>query len=213
MIGVTLSSPRFRKLAVEAQARFEEATGLPSHLVSVPTERNYLAKLELHRSFKGQTVVYFDADLWFIQKCDLSSFDNQEEILGVKDPGIYDKTHFPYHDCKTLGLDVERYFNTGLIIWNDRHKHVFEKAREIYAATKGRLKDFGEQSVVNAAAQRTSKVRLISNSFNYMPFAEINKLAGMQTIRKPLTVHGAGYGPEIKLEAMHFLSKQYQIRS
>ena len=198
MIGVTLTSPGFRKLAVEAQQRFEEATGLPSILVSVPSEKNYLAKLELHRFFKGQTVVYFDADLWFLNKCDLSEFDDQKEFLGVRDPGIYDTSHFPYHDCQTLGMDVEQYFNTGLFIWNDRHKHVFENAAAIFKKEQGRLKDFGEQSVINAAVQRHSKVRLISNSFNYMPFAEEHRLSGMTVHKKPLTIHGAGYGPEIK---------------
>lgn len=223
MIGVTLSSPGFETLAEEARKRFQKHTGLQCFVVHTTKDHNYLAKLELANFFE-QTVVWFDADLWFIQDCDLSCFDDREEFFAVRDPGIYDTSHFPHHDSKVLDIDVEKYFNTGFYIWNSRHNHVFAEAAKIMVENgrkridlNGKLEDFGEQSSINAAVQRHSKLELLSNSFNYMPFAEVHKLQAMEVMRNPLTIHAAGYGngePDFeagtdKLSALRYFETLY----
>lgn len=210
MIGVTISSPKFRHLAVEAQKRFEEATGLPSVLVSTPVEKNYLLKFELFDMLKGQTVVFFDSDLWFIQKCDLSVFNECEEFLAVQDPGIAEESCFPIHDSKVLGIDIQTYFNSGFMIWNDRHEEVFRQAPTIYHKFKKQLFDFGEQSVLNAAVSKFANLRLISHSFNYTPVAEFHNSKTMKPIEMPLTIHAAGYVPEQKFEALNYFVLKYQ---
>lgn len=211
MIGVTLTSPRFASLAFEAQERFEASTGLPSICVRTPVEKNYLVKLELARMFKGQTVVYFDADLWFIKKADLSIFEDKEAFLAARDPGIYDKSHFPMHDSRNMGLDLERYFNSGFFIWNDRHKPLFERATQIYRQNKATLKDFGEQSVLNAAAQEYGSVELVSNTYNYMPFAEQEKLEAMEIVKSPNTIHAAGFSSTNKKRALEYYENHYKF--
>ena len=218
MTGVTLASPNFASLAWEASRRFQEFTGLPCTVIRTTEERNYAQKLDLAEKF-DETVVWFDADLWFIRKCDLTQFDACPEILGVRDPGIHDLSHFPFHDCRTLKLDVLQYFNTGLFIWDSRNKHhlaAFKEARGILASygnalTVGKLKDFGEQSALNAGAQRKAKVRLISNSFNYIPFGEFEGLRGMVPRFDPATVHAAGYtyDDDLKLKALQYFAAKY----
>lgn len=209
MIGVTICSPKFRHLAQLAQQHFEEATGLPSVLFSTPVEKNYLAKFELHTMFKGQTVVYFDADLWFLRKVDLSHFDQREEFLAVLDPGVYNPLHFPSPDCKTLGIESNQYFNSGLFIWNDRHKPIFAEALNIYRKEFRRLGDFGEQSVLNAAVQRLGKVGLISNTFNYTPHGEKDKDACMEPQENPATAHAAGIPLPDKLQALQYYKAKF----
>lgn len=211
MIGVTLASTEFAPLAYMAQDRFERATGLQSVLFRTPVEKNYLAKLELARMFKGQTVVYFDADLWFIRKTDLSCFEDLESFIAVKDPGIYDPSHFPQHDSRLLGLALEKYFNSGFLVWNDRHKPIFETALSLYQQHKEKIKDFGEQSCLNAAAQKHGSIELISNTFNYMPFAKTEKLSGMDHVENPIAIHGAGFSASNKREALERYENHYKF--
>lgn len=212
MIGVTICSPEFSELARIAADKFTKHTGLASVVLLTQQGKNYIAKFELHTMFNGQTVVYFDADLWFINDCDLSGFDDQDRFLAVKDAGVYEDDHFPKHDCNVLDLDIDSYFNAGFFIWNDRHKEVFESAAQIYEARKNYLKDFGEQSCLNAAVQSMSKVGLISNSFNYIPFAEKHNMRAMEYLRNPLTIHAAGYGLENKMQALLGLEAKYKLK-
>lgn len=208
MIGVTLASPGFAELAEEARKRFMRHTGLQCVVVHTKSEKNYAAKLELPRMF-NQTVVWFDADLWFIRDADLSQFDDREEFFGVRDPGIHDPDHFPFHDCQTLDLDLLKYFNTGFFIWNNRHQEAFKTAQRVMKSHAGKLRDFGEQSALNAGVQKHCKLALLSNTYNYMPFAEINHLRAMERLEKPHTIHAAGYGGELKASSLPFFEAKY----
>lgn len=186
-------------------------TGLNCVVVHTKDEANYSAKLELPSMF-SQTVVYFDADLWFIRPVDLSHYNERTEFFAVRDPGIHDPAHFPFHDAKTLKMDLMRYFNSGFYIWNSRHREAFQEARVIMKDFKGKLKDFGEQSALNAGIQRKGMVRLISNTFNYIPFAELAGLQALEPRRAPCTVHAAGYGGDLKLGALRYFEAHYTGR-
>lgn len=208
MIGVTLSSPGFEELAEEARKRFMKHTGLQCVVVHTRTPQNYAAKLELPSMF-NQTVVWFDADLWFVRDVDLSEFDEREEFLAVLDPGIHDLDHFPLHDSRTLGLDHLRYFNSGFFIWNSRHRAAFDEARRVMAVDIRKLKDFGEQSALNAGVQRKCKLTLLPSTLNYMPFAELHNMRGLVKQHSPATIHAAGYGTEHKLDALRYYAARY----
>jgi lipopolysaccharide biosynthesis glycosyltransferase len=208
MIGVTLSSPGFEELAEESRKRFMRHTGLQCVVVHTRTPQNYAAKLELPRMF-NQTVVWFDADLWFVRDVDLSEFDDQPEFFAVLDPGIHDLDHFPLHDSRTLNLDHLKYFNSGFFIWNSRHHAAFEEARRVMANDIRKLKDFGEQSALNAGVQRTCKLKLLSSTLNYMPFAELHNMRGLVRQTEPATIHAAGYGTEHKLPALQYYEARY----
>lgn len=208
MIGVTLSSPGFELLAEEARKRFMRHTGLQCVVVHTLTPQNYAAKLELPSMF-NQTVVWFDADLWFIRDVDLREFNEREEFFAVLDPGIHDLSHFPLHDSRLLGLDHLKYFNSGFFIWNSRHRLIFDEARRVMATEVHRLKDFGEQSALNAGVQRRGKIELLPSTYNYMPFAELHNMRGLVKQRTPFTVHAAGYGTEHKLAALQYYEAKY----
>ena len=215
MIGVTLASPETAHLATEAVARFTAFTGKTAVTVTTPSGGNYAAKFELASMFRGQTVVFFDADLWFNRPCDLSPLDDQEEFLAVRDPGIYATQHFPAFDSAYLGIDVKKYFNSGFFVWNDRHRHVFAEGEKLFAEHFDNLKDFGEQSCLNAAAQKFSKVRLISNKWNYLPVAARDKEQSgdlsdaMELQTEPWAVHAAGYPPHAKEAALKYYSAHF----
>jgi hypothetical protein len=208
MIGAILSSPCYADMANEAAKRFTQHTGLDVIILHTNNELNYERKLDLVNFAHNQTIVMFDADLWFIRDTDLSELDNLETIAGVVDPGRFDKSHFPIHDSKLLGMKNNVYINTGLVIFNERHIRAFYIAVEIMQQYRYRLKDFGEQSALNYGFQNTSGVTLINPSYNYMPFAE-NEIEGYPKLTKPATIHAAGYAPDKKIEALNYLSKKY----
>lgn len=208
MIGVTLSSPGYDELAEEARKRFMRHTGLQCVVVHTNSNQNYLAKLELPGMFR-QTVVFFDADLWFIRDADLSEFNDQEEFLAAVDPGIHDFHNFPLPDSRALKLDHLKYFNSGFFIWNSRHHVAFEVARKIMATEKHKLKDFGEQSSLNAGVQRNCKLKLISNTYNYLPIAERNNARGFVKHLSPVAIHAAGFFTDQKIAALRYYEAHY----
>ena len=211
MLGVTLSSPGFEQLAEEARKRFMRHTGLQCVVVHTQAAKNYEVKLELPKMF-NESVVWFDADLWFVRDVDLAEFDDQEEFLAVLDPGIHDFNHFPLHDSKILKINHLKYFNSGFFVWNSRHHRAFEEARKVMLLDKAKLKDFGEQSSLNAGVQRTCKLKLLSSTYNYMPFAELHHLRGLVRQVQPLTIHAAGYAAEHKLAALQYHEAHYSGR-
>jgi hypothetical protein len=67
MIGITVATPGWRALAVEAAARWTRFTGLPAQIVEAADRRAVRdAKLSLHGA-----CWFFDADLWFVRMCEL----------------------------------------------------------------------------------------------------------------------------------------------
>jgi len=184
MIGITLSSPSFSKLAEKARERFAKHTGLECFVMHTNEDRNYHYKLNLSKMFNHikETIVFFDADLWFIRDCDLSPFNDREEFFAVADPGREDPYIFPYHDSKVLGIDNTRYFNTGFYIWNQRHIEAFAEARRLLNSHGKAINDFGEQSCLNAGVQKHCKLSLLPNSYNYVP-AAANAAAGFLAAR------------------------------
>jgi hypothetical protein len=208
LIGVTIASSDFEDLAVQAAKRFRLHTKTEKTIiVSTQKEKNYSEKLTLHRLLqKGETFCFFDSDLWFIKDCDLTQFENQKDFIGVHDAGCkpeYAENHFPYQDALTFGIEPQKYFNGGLFIFNHRHVKAFEYARGIMndlIKKNGKkiidgkpLKDFGEQTSLNyAMVKKKIPVRIISQRYNYMPFAVEH--VGAEFIKDPFTIHAAGYG-------------------
>lgn len=213
MIGAILSSGLdgdYSIMAEEARRRFMRHTGLNCVVVHTGNHKNYGVKLEMHSFFgERQTVVMFDADLWFVRDVDLSIYDNREEFLAALDPGRLDSSgfHFPWVDCQSLSIDPNLYFNTGMMIFNSRHREVFRDAKRLMSAIK--LKDFGEQSYINGAVQMKGvPFKALSPSMNFIPFAVREKL-DMPNIDHPNVVHAAGYGGDEKLRSLRVYAEMY----
>ena len=212
MIGVTIASTEFEEMAVQAAQRFRRHTKTEKTIIlSTQREKNYAEKLSIHRFItKDETICFFDSDLWFVRDCDLSSFENRKEFIGVHDAGCkpeFADNHFPYKDAITFGIDPVKYFNGGLFIFNKTHVKAFEYARSIMSEMTingGRkyidgkpLCDFGEQSSLNyAMVKKKVPVRIISARYNYMPFAVQH--VGAEYIEDPFAIHAAGYGADTR---------------
>ena len=222
MVGVTISSPAVRRMADEAAERFSWATGLRTYIRSEPADRCYRAKFDLARDLEG-TVVYFDADLWFLRKFDITRYYDRREFLATLDPGRFEIGHFPLHDSKVMGLDPGRYFNSALMIWNLRHEEAWKEARRISASGKypnlhdpgnpseggTRLRDFGEQSHINAAIQNTgTPFEALPATLNYMPYAA-REMDGYKRLNDPIACHAAGYAIEHKQGFLEFCAHHW----
>jgi hypothetical protein len=210
LIGVTINGGgEFSALAEEARHRFMWATGLNCVVIHTQQPKNYAVKMELLSLF-DQTVVFFDADLWFIQKRDLCEFDDCEEFFGVQDPGGYHKAHFPFWDCQTLGIEVEPYINTGFMIFNQRHKQAMAKGLEMMKDNSIQLKDFGEQSYINGGLQLTkTPIKHLHPEFNYIPLAVSRSDMRMEHLSNPVTIHAAGFLGHQKFDRLRGYALDY----
>ena len=203
MIGVTLTNKAYMPLAIEAGKRFNHFTGLPYVIVNVNDKKPYMSKLRLHTMF-DQTVVFFDADLWFVNKCDLSQLNEKKEFIGVKDI-LETNSEECIHvsDCRVHGINRSLYINTGFYIWNNRHKKIIEEASRLSSVLK--VKDFGEQSYINIALQRSGcDIHFLDRRYNNLAHLEIANQK-----RKEFTsfaIHAAGVSGA--KDKMSFLKKQ-----
>lgn len=208
MIGITICSPNYLKsgIAMESIRRFMKHTGLACQPLFTHNERNYLAKLQLIKSYNS-TIVYFDSDLWFNKDVDLKQFNNKEEFFAVKDCENHPlncsnwEDTFSYQDCKNLNMDTDKYFNGGLMIFNRKyHADVMDDALHHLRTNPNDFADFGEQSALNCAIQRSDvKLELLPVNYNCM----VGGSAELEDICKdPYAVHAAGVPFDRKIEVL-----------
>lgn len=209
MIGALVTDIKYTKMASEAARRFTKHTGLNCITVLSKAEGPHLFREKLALMlFTQQTTVLFDADLWFIRDCDLSEFDDKEAMFGVLDPGRYVKHTAPYKDCMKHNMDVDRYFNSGFVISNMRHKHIFEHAYNMFDDRAIRVEDFGEQSYLNMATQHVHQTFVdLDCAYNYAPIAEHYKM--VPKLKQPYCIHAMGYSREHKEEALAYYMTKY----
>jgi lipopolysaccharide biosynthesis glycosyltransferase len=195
MIGMTIANNGYRDLAWEASKRFRRHTGLSCIVLDLELSREQMFKAKLHayRQAPGQTVVLFDADLWFIDDCNIKRFDDRVEFLACLDPGRHCHGSAPYTDAQRHGLNINLYFNSGMMIFNPRHHVIFERAYEYYEDPNMAVSDFGEQSYLNIALQRLDlPYKELDATYNYSPFGEFHHL-DQPKINWPTAIHAMGY--------------------
>jgi lipopolysaccharide biosynthesis glycosyltransferase len=214
MIGITISSPNYSNsgIAEEARKRFMRHTGLNCFVLHTTHERNYTAKLQLSSIPKKGSVVFFDADLWFMKDVDLSPFDDKEEFIAVKDCDGHPYNcetwpdAFSYKDCKRLGMDTSKYFNGGFMIFNHRHVKIFDDALTHLRTKPEDFSDFGEQSAVNYAVQNSGvELKLLPVNYNTMIGGSIDI---EDLCSDPYAIHAAGVPFEHKLDLLNFIIEQ-----
>ena len=181
MIAVTIATPDYMHLASEQALSMSSHSGLMTHLILIPEarfEEAVAVKLELQRTFRGNTVLFFDADWRAIRPVDvgmLEKLSGAGKFVACQDPGIFDPAAFPAPDCKVFGIERLKYFNSGFWVANfanERHVLAFEKARELYEESKrGRwkeIRDYGEQSYLNAGVQMAGvEIELLPDRWNF----------------------------------------------
>jgi len=215
MIGLTVSTPSYERLTLEARKRFEKATGLRTTVVSASDANGFTAKLEIWRS-RADTL-FFDSDLWVIRETDFSKLP---DWAVVHDPCVFHPESFCFKDCQQPfeegGLLRDRYFNTGLMKVDFRkptNREVFKLASSIAAKVKAgkawKPHDTTDQYYINRAALELGiPVTLLPYSFNYYHKAVEWGVLSF-TPREVRCLHAAGYPLKRKLAALRTQSRVF----
>lgn len=193
MIGVTMFTDSHYELAQEAIRRFKKHTGLSVVGIHLNEKKSnsFLRKLWIC-DYVASSAVFFDSDLWFNEDFDFSQFEGEESVFGVLDPGWNNKDCFVYQDSISHGLNMWKYINTGLFVFNKRHhSHIFELAKKLHKSRK--VNDFGEQTYFNIALQETSSsVVLLEDGLNYF-FKEDPLLIQSTNKETAIAFHAAAF--------------------
>lgn len=177
VIGVTLVSPGYEELAMEAIKRAKFFAGLDTLALFVHSEPAFFRKLDLCKLVGRRKVVFYDADLWFVAPVDFRSLN--PGFWAVQERGAVTPNVFPHMDCAKFSLDACRYVNTGLMCFDlglRRHREVFNVARKLAvdAIKKPGTDTFDrtEQSWLNIAMQQIDvDQQFLPFSYNYFDWS------------------------------------------
>lgn len=204
ILGVTISTPGYQGLAIEAAKRFRKFSGCDTVILESDHKNGFNLKLELHRIFANRDICFFDADLWPIREFDLSPYVNSGAVVGVNDPSSISPASFCYWDSISIGIPFSRYLNTGFLICdfkNRRVRNAFEFARNnINLKKQLNIQDKTEQSVLNLGFKKCKVVK-IPLKWNFWKKAA--DWGHVQNIpRDVINVHAAGYELPMKWDIL-----------
>ena len=214
ILGVTIASPGYFDLANEAAARFRQFSGLDALIITTDRKDSYDMKYALPL-LGTRTLVFFDADLWFIRPIDLTRFANLNGIAAVQDVTRHSfNGTFCLQDAVSLDMPPDRYVNTGFMVINPRVQAVkaaFNLASVLMAQRRaGEIKtlDVTEQSLLNAAFYRSSvDMHFLPDEWNFWPHAWKHKFYDRIPM-EPYCIHAAGVPLAQKSE---FLAKYCSV--
>lgn len=196
LTGCTIITPGYEEVGEEAVRRFQKFTGLPVTVLRLGGRSGHAYKLALPRLAPAWApVVFFDADLWLLRETNFEPFIVPDGIAGVPDPGTADAESFVCHDVAALGLKADQYFNSGLFIADlscERVRGAFDQAAALLDQREALgVKDYGEQSCLNAAVQRAGlPFRAMPAGFNFFMHSVQHGYGAFPPIVHGL--HGAG---------------------
>lgn len=214
ILGVTLATPAFYDLAVEAMKRWTLFTGQAGVILTGPEGPDaHWEKLRIPQMLPDQDICFFDADLWFQRPCRpweiLASAPNC--FHAMPDPGIANKHTFAHADCAAFKLDPDCYFNSGIFLCNtNTAAYAFDEAIKIQhsRAARKKLADFGEQTALNFGVQRTMHFHPLPPEWNVGPWLGI---AGLQPSLpgQPIALHAMGCPAGIKRERLELWERAF----
>lgn len=165
MIAVTIGVGK--RCGEEAEAAAETvrwSTGLETIVLhETPGEPVPAAyKLQLLDLWPGESVLYFDADTRFLQRWDVSRYEEPLFVAALDYPsGCRDG------DCLEFGINPQRYINTGIWIAHPSHRPALQLAYQIFHDAGYYTRFRYEQTAFNAALQRLHvPLHLLPRRFN-----------------------------------------------
>ena len=152
MIAVTIAvGDGYHELAVLAVESCRAMTGLYPVVINDTGDcQPAKFKLRLLEMFRGETVLYFDADARFLRPWNVCEFENLSWPVVVLDW----PTKARDADCAAFEIDPTRYFASGFWIANQRHAAVWTEARQIVESPRYETRFKYEQTALNTAIQR-----------------------------------------------------------
>jgi len=175
---------RYRTMAERAAGSVHRCTGLEPIIVDqVPAGGCVLCyKLTMLERFGG-TILWFDADTYFVRPWDVSRFDGCREIVAVRNP----MGRTVGRDVRRFHLPAESYINTGLFFATAaHHAGVFAEALRIAGENSFHRKTkLCDQTALNVAVQRSHAPLCL------LP-VEFNAVMAYPLPPRPVVLHGAG---------------------
>ena len=214
-------NPDFREIGFRAATLFADHLGIDCDLCLIdardPFEATRAKLSEVLRRTQTHNVLFCDADLWLVRRpADIEVPADIDEgfVCAVADPSPRHPGGFTFHDFNEFGLAHNRAFNTGLFWAGRGSREVFEFAAGWLGDNRAHLKDWGEQTAINAAVQLTrAPFRQLPTAWNWSPIAAKN--GEQPNLTNPLGVHACSYpsqdgaGNRVKLRVLeYFLERQ-----
>lgn len=152
MIGLTIGTGTWYKVAQRAAARMEAMTGIPCKVID-RVDSNLVHpswhKLNLLRDYPGESLFIFDADMWAMKECDLNGY--AQDWCGFAGLAMVPEPVIPRVRLESTlyHIPIGRYCNTGLLIADSRAQPVFAAAKKLHPS----YGSFLEQTGINYCAK------------------------------------------------------------
>lgn len=198
-IGLTIISPSYEKVGKEAVSRFKKHVGIDVKIHECGDDEGFEAKLQLDRIAGRRNVIFFDSDLWFLDKPNLEKSLGHSCLLAVHDSAAFNPHAFPHTDCERFGMPKTEYFNSGLMCLSfsqEKHRQMFSEARRLHRSSKKKSAikpaDWTDQVWLNRARLQVGLpwVRLPTAYNYYLRSSQWGQLPWIP--RKIVGLHGAG---------------------
>ncbi|MGE3805703.1 MAG: hypothetical protein AB7K24_13585 [Gemmataceae bacterium] len=165
LTAVTIvSGQQYRLLAKLSAHLVQRFTGLSPVVIDAGSEGKSCVQRKLSLPFEYRLpILYFDADWFLTAPWDVSAFANLEGPAAVRNrptPCVWVN-----RDIEDLGLDAERYFNTGLLIFGRGSEAACDEA--LHCPPRS---DWGEQTQLNWGIARSGvPLLLLPPQYNVIP--------------------------------------------
>lgn len=189
MLGVTIGVGRCASLAIEAANRCRQFTGFDVVILDEVHQRRYRVSEPHHLKFHlfdilpdADRLLYFDSDLWFVADWSPEQFPS---LSAVRDNEFYEGTQ---RECQRFELELDRYFNSGLLIIDRQHANVLQVAKSLWEQ-QGAASIWRDQTWINLAAKQCGvPVNLLHRAHNTFPIPHDGEAP-------VIGAHGAGIDP------------------
>lgn len=198
-IGLTIISPSYEEVGKQAVERFKKFTGMDVKIHECEDSEGFRSKLNLDKIAGRRDAIFFDSDLWFLDKPNLEKSMGHSCLLAVHDSAAFNQHAFPHTDCERFGIPKTEYFNSGLMCLSftqEKHRSLFSEARSLHKSgqRKRAVKpaDWTDQVWLNRARLNVGLpwVKLPTAYNYYLRASQWGQLPWIP--RKIIGLHGAG---------------------
>ena len=191
MIGATIGTGGWRRTAELAAAAARKHTGLTVRILGdaewEPFRRRYptpvFLKLHLFELLDNEDIFYFDADAIHINPWQPQAYAGSTAISAVLDSFIGDYV-------KWSGVPAAEYFNSGVMILNQRHHTRLLASAQQIAAVRIDSPLYEQDHLNLARIQCAIPLNALEGRFNHLRFYQDRSFDAAHTVIAHWTPHG-----------------------
>lgn len=201
---LTVITPSYERVGREMVKRVKRFTGHDLKVIETSDDKGFEAKLNLDREAGRRKSIWMDCDLWPIREWNPEEVHLGSCFQACWDHAVLNPMAFPNTDCQNHGLVWDRYFNSGLMLWdngNPDHREIFRLSRQSWRDQKNKKKDYTDvtdQAHVNfGLLQSNVPLQFLPEVMNCYLFGIFH---GQRPYipRDIINLHGAGIKPKKK---------------